>query len=97
MDLDYYCDSLGDWMIETIVKAFGGLVFSLGWLFLIVILGTLIGGVIGWTVGLVFDDTLAALKTALGLSVTNFQLGAMLGFVGGFFKSSKFSTETKGK
>ena len=74
--------------MEAFVKICVGGVLVIGALFLVIILGTLMGGVAGWTVGLVFTDTIAALKLALGLAVTDFELGAMLGFVGAFFRAS---------
>jgi hypothetical protein len=52
-------------------------------------MGTAFGAMGGWFVGLVFDDTLYQLTQHLGLGDTPpWQLGAMLGFVGGFFRSS---------
>ena len=77
--------------MEELSKAFGVVLLSVGGVFILIIIGTLMGGVAGWTVGLVFVDTMAALKNALGLSVTNFELGAMLGFVGGFFRGKMSS------
>ena len=71
------------------IKFFGGAVAVIGGIFFLIILGTLMGGFAGWVVGLVFVDTIASLKQFLGLAVTNFELGAMLGFVGGFFRSSQ--------
>ena len=76
------------------VKFFGGAALGIGGLFLLIIMGTLMGGVAGWTVGLVFDETLAALKGVLGVSISNFQLGAMLGFAGGFFRVRVTSKES---
>jgi membrane protein YqaA with SNARE-associated domain len=58
-------------------------------LVLLALLGTIFGAIGGWIVGLFFDETLAKLAMAIGLEGTPaWQLGAMLGFVGGFFKSS---------
>lgn len=57
-------------------------------LFAVVLLTTLIGGVVGWIVGLVFPFVIVSLNTILGLSLTAFELGAMLGFVGSFFRTS---------
>ncbi len=58
-------------------------------LFIGSIMGTAFGAMGGWFVGLVFDDTLYQLTQHLGLGDTPpWQLGAMLGFVGGFFRSS---------
>ncbi len=72
--------------MDAFVKVVGGIVLGFGGLFLIILMGTLCGGVAGWTVGLVFVDTMVEIKQWLGVSVTNFELGAMLGFVGGFFR-----------
>lgn len=74
--------------MDAIVKIFGVSILVVGALFVTATLGTLMGGVAGWVVGYVFEDSIAALKAFAGLEVTDFQLGAMLGFVGGFFKSS---------
>ena len=77
--------------MEELSKAFGAVLLSVGGVFILIIIGTLMGGVAGWTVGLVFVDIMAELKSALGLDVTNFELGAMLGFVGGFFRGKMSS------
>lgn len=56
----------------------------------LVILGTLFGAFSGLIVGWLFEDTI--MRTLRGFGVdTNFtmwQLGATLGFVGGFFKTT---------
>ena len=46
------------------------------------------GAIAGWVVGLVFDDTMRLLAQALGIEARPYQLGAMLGFLGGFFRAS---------
>lgn len=56
---------------------------------LVTFLSTLAGAFIGWVVGWLFADTILGFFAALG--VTGFkmwQVGATLGFVGSFFKSS---------
>lgn len=59
--------------------------------------GALVGSGAGWVVGLVFDDSLKLLATAMGIPTAEpYQLGAILGFVGGFVRAS-VSTETKSK
>lgn len=73
-------------------KVIAGVLFLALAVFVGVILGTLLGGVVGVVVGWVFPAPLHALKGLLHISVTNFQLGAMLGFVSGFFKSSSSSS-----
>jgi hypothetical protein len=57
-------------------------------LFVAVILGTLVGGIVGWIVGLVFPFVIVTLNTLTGLTLTAFEMGAVLGFVGSFFKTS---------
>ena len=57
-----------------------------------VILGTFFGGVAGWIVGLFFTDTIMQTLNRIGvdtMGMTMWQLGATLGFVSGFFKSTK--------
>jgi hypothetical protein len=59
--------------------------------FLLVILGTLFGGIAGWIVGLFFADTIMSTLDAFGVEtfeLSMWQLGATLGFISGFFKSS---------
>jgi hypothetical protein len=57
-------------------------------LFLAVILGTVIGGITGWIVGMIFPVIITSLNTVMGLELSGFAMGAMLGFVGTFFRSS---------
>ena len=57
----------------------------------LVILGTLFGGIAGWIVGLFFTDTIMTTLARFGIDVSGmsmWQLGATLGFISGFFKSS---------
>jgi uncharacterized membrane protein len=48
----------------------------------------LAGAFVGWLVGLIFDDTMRLLSQAMGISAAPYQLGAMFGFVGAFFRST---------
>ena len=57
-------------------------------LFVAVLLGTLIGGIVGAIVGLVFPFVIVTLNTLTGLTLTAFEMGAVLGFVGSFFRTS---------
>lgn len=72
-----------------------GAVMAVGFvLFIIVmvILGTLFGGIAGWIVGLFFTDTIMTTLNRFGvdtMGMTMWQLGATLGFVSGFFKLTK--------
>ena len=61
-------------------------------IFVTVILGTFFGGVAGWIVGLFFTDIIMDTLNRIGvdtMGMTMWQLGATLGFVSGFFKSTK--------
>lgn len=64
------------------------LAFSPALVTLVVCLGAIFGAFTGSVVGLVFPDTLAMLSQALGIEAAPYQLGAMFGFVGGFFRSN---------
>ena len=76
-------------------QAVAGAFMALGLVMLIivmVILGTFFGGVAGWIVGLFFTDTIMGTLNRIGvdtMGLTMWQLGATLGFVSGFFKSTK--------
>ena len=80
--------------MDIFIKVLGGSVAVIGGIFLMIILGTLMGGIAGWTVGVVFTDTMASLKEILGVTVSDFQFGAMFGFVGGFFRGSSSSSSS---
>ena len=81
--------------MDKLASTFGVAALAIGGVFVFVILGTLFGGIAGWIVGLVFGDTILGIAGQLGIkSVTMFQLGAFLGFVGGFLKT-KVSAEVK--
>jgi hypothetical protein len=71
-------------MVQIIAAAVG----IIGILFFVIILGTLFGGIAGWTVNLVFPFVFSTLNSLLGTELTAFEMGAVLGFVGGFFRTS---------
>jgi membrane protein YqaA with SNARE-associated domain len=57
--------------------------------FVAIIAGTVMGAVAGYIVGYFFHDTLQLLANALHMgSASDWQLGACLGFMGGFFRTS---------
>lgn len=76
-------------------QAFAGALMAVGLVMLIivmVILVTFFGGVAGWIVGLFFTDTIMQTLNRVGvdtMGMTMWQLGATLGFISGFFKSTK--------
>lgn len=81
--------------MEKVAIGFGVVAMSLGGIFMFVIFGTLLGGVAGWIVGLFFADTILGIASQLGIkNVTMFQLGAFMGFFGGFLKT-KVTAEVK--
>ena len=71
----------------------GGLM-AVGFVFfiiLLVILGTLLGGMAGWIVGLFFTDIIMNILNRFGvdtMGMSLWQLGATLGFFSGFFKTT---------
>ena len=73
--------------MNEIIVFFGTIITAAGALFLAVLAGTFFGALGSWCVGLVFIDTFVVLKDFLGVTCTNFELGAALGFVGGFFRT----------
>ena len=76
-------------------QAISGAFMALGLVMLIilmVILSTFFGGVAGWIVGLFFTDIIMNTLNRIGvdtMGMSMWQLGATLGFVSGFFKSTK--------
>jgi hypothetical protein len=71
-------------MVQIIAAALG----IIGLLFLVIILSTLFGGIAGWTVDLVFPFVATTLNLLLGTTLTAFEMGAVMGFVGSFFRTS---------
>jgi hypothetical protein len=74
------------------MKAILAIVGVLVTLFIAVIAGTFIGGVVGWCVNLMFPVVNATLNQVSGLALDAFDMGACLGFVGGFLKSTNTSS-----
>jgi hypothetical protein len=71
-------------MVQIIAAAVG----IIGLLFFVIILSTLFGGIAGWTVDLVFPFVAITLNSLLGTTLTAFEMGAVMGFVGSFFRTS---------
>lgn len=66
-------------------------VFIVGLLFLILwpIVSVFMGAVTGWIVGLCFGTTILSILTQLGITdITMWQVGAFLGFVAAYFRST---------
>lgn len=69
------------------IQFIGGLIYGAVALFVTAVLGTLVGGIVGHCVGLLFPFVISTLNQVAGLTLTAFELGAVLGFVAGFFTS----------
>lgn len=76
----------------AITIAFLGLLAAL---FLIPLLGIAAGAFTGWVVGFVFPGTVGILASIMtgGATMPAWQVGAILGFVGGFFKTRIISRD----
>lgn len=60
-----------------------------GALLLILPFGTLMGGIAGWVVGVIFGDQILSVLSKLGLhGVTMWQLGLTAGFFGAFLRTN---------
>jgi predicted PurR-regulated permease PerM len=65
--------------------------------FFAAIMGPLFGGLAGWIVGFFFTDPILDFLRRFGVNtagLTVWQIGAALGFIGGFFKAT-LSTSSK--
>jgi hypothetical protein len=80
-------------MDKLILGALGAL-GGAGVLMLVVCFGTLAGGIAGMLIGLVFDapENFAEMIGVTHLS--NFDVGAMLGFAGGFLRAKSSSSSS---
>jgi hypothetical protein len=81
--------------MEAMAKGLTVVVLAMGGVFMFVILGTLLGGIAGWIVGLFFQGTILGIAAQIGIkNVSMFDLGCFLGFVGGFLKTKVSATVT---
>lgn len=68
------------------------IVFSLfgivGLLFVAVLTHTVVGGIVGWIVEWAMPFVPATLNQQFGTSLSGFEVGAVLGFFGSFFRST---------
>ena len=73
-----------DLIAAIILSAIGITIFLL-----LVLLATLTGALTGWIVGWLFSETILGFLATLGIKgIAMWQFGAVLGFVGGFFKTN---------
>lgn len=81
--------------MDKFAKIVGGLFLGICGVFFFVILGTLMGALSGWVVGLFFSDTILGILAQFGIhNITMTQFGAFMGFIGGFLKT-KVTAEVK--
>lgn len=65
-------------------------------IFLMTIAGTIFGALAGLVVGWFFTPTFHVVMTAIGMqTIAVWELGAVLGFVGAFFRSASAVSKTK--
>lgn len=69
--------------IMTVLSTISSVIFLI---FIGIILGTLMGGFVGWVIGTTFPVVIDSLNTVSGLSLTSFEMGAVLGFVSSFVR-----------
>ena len=75
--------------MEKLVIGLGIALIAAFLVFVAVLFGTLIGALAGWVVGWFFETTILGMFAAFGITgFKMWQIGAFLGFVGGFFKAS---------
>lgn len=82
--------TLAFWSAAILAGAAGLLVIGggiLGILLAMCLLYPLMGALAGWGFGWLFDETAIKLLAILNVDIKPWELGAMLGFVGGFFKT----------
>lgn len=83
--------------MDVLYRALGVIALAAVLLLLAAVAGTLVGMAGGAIVAIWFNDPLQAALNALGVhGVALWQLGGLLGFVGGFFRSSTSTTKKEG-
>lgn len=79
--------------MEKSVLVVGAVVIVGLLLLLFPIVGTGFGALAGWVVGWFFSETILTFLAGMGITgLKMWQIGAALGFIGGFFKSSSITS-----
>lgn len=82
--------------MDALLKFVGAIILVALLVFVTPLIGVVFGAFAGWVVSFFYPATLAKVAVAMGIAGTpGWQLGAGLGFVGGFFKASLTTTEKK--
>jgi membrane protein YqaA with SNARE-associated domain len=71
-------------MIKTLIILLTALIL----LFFAVLSSTVVGGVVGWVVGAFFPVVIDTVNKLAGTELSSFEVGAVLGFVGAFFRTT---------
>lgn len=79
-------------MKEFTVVAILGVILLL---FIAILASTIIGAIVGAIVGFVFPQVIDTINHVIGLDASGWVIGATLGFVGSFFRTSSMSTSNK--
>ena len=73
---------------DTIATALFSALMLAVFMFLGSVAGAFFGGISGWIVGIIFDETFIDLRKHFGLSnLSMWQIGCGCGFVGAFFRT----------
>lgn len=74
--------------MEKLLIGLGATILAGVILVIAAVLGSIMGAFSGWIVGLLFPETFKLLNEILNVSAAPWQIGTILGFVGGFFKAT---------
>ena len=69
------------------MNIFGAAIGLFALFFILIIASTFLGGVVGMIIGWVFPSVIDTVNTVAGVELSSFQLGAVLGFLGSFFRN----------
>lgn len=79
--------------MDKFVSGIGQIVLAGAAICILPVLGTLFGAFAGWVVGWFFEDTILGIASQIGINdVAMWQVGATLGFAGGFLKTKVTAT-----
>ena len=74
-------------IVQGLVIAFAGAASAAFTVFIAICIGTFFGGVSVWVIGYVFPYVPDTIREISGFTLTDFQLGAVMGFVAGYIRN----------
>ena len=80
-------------LVVSLLVLFGTALVS----FIRTLAGALFGGISGWIVGLVFNESVTLIMNTYIPEFTMFQIGAALGWIGSFFRATLSTNQGKTK